>query len=275
MIKQVIIKDPKNLPCSYLSGSKYYPVGKIFNFKEGLNVIVGRNGCGKTSLLKMIYDFMLCPNSICSKPKWDSDDYVDFTQIIKSGEILDGVEIKADYATKVFRYLDKVDYETDIESGETLDSWLLRLNQQLSFRSAGQDVESSLGNTFAKLREAIKTDKLKFPLDTLERMCYFRGGEKGKIDQRNFELYKNYIINNKVETEDSRVTLIFDEPDRSIDIFNIGTIHKFITELSTKYQTILVLHNPILIYKFSKNENVNFIEFDEDYVKTILDVINN
>ena len=39
-------------------------------------------------------------------------------------------------------------------------------------------------------------------------------------------------------------------------------------------QLICVIHNPILIYKLSKLEHINFIELTEGYLEEIKDVFN-
>ena len=54
MITKVVINNNEDTPIEYLSGLKAFKNGKTYEFKPGVKIIVGRNGCGKTTLMNMI-----------------------------------------------------------------------------------------------------------------------------------------------------------------------------------------------------------------------------
>lgn len=67
MISIVKITDKDNLPCRYASRLDAFSNGREYVFRPGVNIIVGNNGCGKTTLIRMIADFTFCDSSMLSK----------------------------------------------------------------------------------------------------------------------------------------------------------------------------------------------------------------
>lgn len=51
MVYKVVIKDNKKSPIRYLPDLDSFQNGKEYVFNPGVNVIVGENGCGKTTLM--------------------------------------------------------------------------------------------------------------------------------------------------------------------------------------------------------------------------------
>lgn len=51
MITKVVINNNGDTPIEYLSGLGAFRNGKTYEFKSGVNIIVGKNGCGKTTLM--------------------------------------------------------------------------------------------------------------------------------------------------------------------------------------------------------------------------------
>ena len=66
---------------------------------------------------------------------------------------------------------------------------------------------------------------------------------------------------------------MLDEPDRNLDISNIESIYAILSYERKDTQLIAVIHNPILIYKLSKLNYVNFIELKKGYLNEIKKVI--
>ena len=71
MITKVVIRDNEKTPISYLPKLKNFENGKIYEFKEGVNVIVGENGCGKSTILKIIKYLSNQDYNSLSKIKFD------------------------------------------------------------------------------------------------------------------------------------------------------------------------------------------------------------
>ena len=86
-----------------------------------------------------------------------------------------------------------------------------------------------------------------------------------------------YYKRNQVKTseEDFEFTLLLDEPDRNLDIVNIDNIYPVLSYRRKKTQVIAVIHNPVLIYKLSKLDYINFIELTDNYLEDIKKVFSN
>ena len=53
MVTKVVINNNGDTPIEYLSGLGAFKNGKTYEFKPGVNIIVGKNGCGKTTLMNL------------------------------------------------------------------------------------------------------------------------------------------------------------------------------------------------------------------------------
>lgn len=72
--------------------------GKTFEFKKGLNLIIGPNGIGKTSLLNVMRYLTFCKSTFYTSSA-KSDTKIDFN--IKD-YLIPNVEMKADYRFSFF-----------------------------------------------------------------------------------------------------------------------------------------------------------------------------
>ena len=55
MITEVYIRDNEKAPIRYLSKLDNFKNGTKYEFKKGVNIIVGENGSGKSTISKMIF----------------------------------------------------------------------------------------------------------------------------------------------------------------------------------------------------------------------------
>ena len=85
-----------------------------------------------------------------------------------------------------------------------------------------------------------------------------------------------YYKENKfdITPEEFSYTFLIDEPDKNLDIENIEEIYKVLSYKKEMTQLICVIHNPILIYKLSKLDHVNWIELSDGYLDKIKKVFN-
>ena len=67
MITEVYIRDNEKAPIRYLSTLDNFKNGTKYEFKEGVNIIVGENGSGKTTLLNLIRAYLLVDEKECDK----------------------------------------------------------------------------------------------------------------------------------------------------------------------------------------------------------------
>ena len=147
MITTVKITDKDNLPCMYASGLEAFGNGKEYVFRPGVNIIVGNNGCGKTTLIRMIADFMFCDSSMLSKIP---DTGYKFPPIFNGDDTLrDGIQIGCDYAGTVYRFIPNKDMSGDnvLESADMAGLYMSQSSsstgeQHLTWLSATGTVSS-------------------------------------------------------------------------------------------------------------------------------------
>lgn len=247
MIERIEIKNNKNTPLHYLSKLKAFKNGKKYFFKEGVNIIVGENGCGKTTLLNLIKRYLLVDYTECSIGDYNSN----INKLFKGfhhKDFLDGVDVYADYTKNTFRLC---------HAGERSDDGILKdfntfsefLNQTNS--STGESVLVALNSLFQYMFS--KDAKLKF--------------DYSQFNNDNYGNYYNYIKEHTIEGNE--YTVLMDEPDRNLSLKNIQSIKNILSIHKPQTQIIAVIHNPLLIYSLSKNKEINFIELSKNYIKEV------
>lgn len=63
MLYSLDIRDPKSTPIAWLAQVEALAKPRVFAFKPGLNVLWGRNGSGKTTVLKLLTTLLHCGQS--------------------------------------------------------------------------------------------------------------------------------------------------------------------------------------------------------------------
>ena len=250
MVEKVVIKDNTKSPLHYLPELDCFKNGTEYVFKPGINVIVGKNGTGKTTLMKLIERYLIVDKDECSVGDYNSN--VSALMGLDR-DVPEGVDVYADYDKNTFRlchYSEKSD--NDIMSGfESFGTAYMQMHS-----STGEGVTIALNSLFKRIFS--KGAKLKFDYAELGT----RLGSYGK-----------YIEAHRVQEHDEW-TILMDEPDRNLDLENIDQIKDILTYRKKRAQIIAVVHNPLLIYALSKSEKVNFIEMTPGYVEMIKQAVN-
>jgi len=256
MVYKVVIKDNEKAPLQYLSDLDNFQNGMEYVFKPGVNLIVGENGCGKTTLMKLIQRYLLVGQQQCEEKNVAKlfDDYN-----LKSEEMTDGVDVYADYATNVFRMAHPEEYKG--ESGIGLQSFE-------NFGTLGTMIHSSTG-------EGVTT-----AINNLWNLM-FSGKASLSFPKLNdwrkerYAAYIDYVKEHRIKpTEEKKeITILMDEPDRNLSLDNIGHIKSILSFHKPQTQLIAVIHNPLLIYSLSKNKDINIIEMTEGYVHKVKSII--
>lgn len=260
MITSIEVIDNTYTPLMYLKELESFKNGIKYEFKRGINIIVGPNGCGKSTLIKLISSFTFCENTMVTElPK----EVIEYPRIFKDNteNILNGVKIHHDYLGVVFRYKPSIEMkETDVTS--YFENFSLYLNS--SSASVGEKTLEGIGFLFKLFSDQ---KDYSFPIDELKKLSENSNQYwKSRIENL-LKYYKENRCN--VTKEDYEYTVLLDEPDRNLDIDNIQSIYDILSYRKPQTQLICVIHNPILIYKLSKLDYINWIEMEDGYIDKI------
>lgn len=259
MLQKVLIKDNTNLPLSYASDLEAFRDGTEYNFKPGVNIIVGPNGSGKSTLIRMLSMFFWCSTGMESSYEKGLGLNDSNRMFNKDESLRDGIVINHDYITKVFILKPYKDMKQD-EDLSSFESFSLMFHSKSS--SVGEGTNLSLQSLFKIMFKEgqtydFVTKKLKEKIDHVSDYW----GERYK---KFLKYYKeNRIIPGPDEKE---ITVLMDEPDRNLDVFNINNLSKVLSFHKPQTQIIASIHNPLLIYKLSGVKDINFIELEENYL---------
>lgn len=266
MLQRVLIKDNTNLPLPYASDLETFRNGVEYNIKPGINIIIGPNGSGKSTLIRMLSMFFWCSTGMESSYEKglglnDSD-----RMFNRDESLRDGIVINHDYTTKVFILKPYKDMRQD-EDLSSLENSSLMFHSKSS--SVGEGTSLSLQSLFNLMFKEgqtynFVTKKLRERIDHVNDYW----GERYKKFLRYYK--ENRIIPDPSERE---ITVLMDEPDRNLDIFRIDNLYKVLSFHKPQTQIIATIHNPLLIYKLSGVEDINFIELEENYLGRVKRVL--
>ena len=254
MIHKVVIRDNKRSAVKYIANLKNFKNGTEYIFKPGVNVIVGENGCGKTTLMKLIQRYLLVDFDECDRGDFNCNISALFRNILDTDKMLDGVDVYADYDKNTFRLSHPGE-----KNGEQLKT----------FNAFG---------TFFEQQHASTGEGVTIALNSLWERIWGKGSNP-KFDYerigKEYPAYWDYI--DKHRQEGDEWTILMDEPDRNLDMEHIKEIKGILSFHKEQTQVIAVVHNPLLIYSLSKNPEVNMIEMTKGYInkvkKTIDDIL--
>jgi predicted ATPase len=251
MIRKVAITDNANTPLHYLKDLPAFENGKVYEFKEGVNIIVGENGCGKTTLMKLIEAYTLVDKEECSTGMYNGNINDLYDRFDNEKTFRGGAEVYADYTKNIFRMCHKGEKNDDnvLDSFDHFGEYYMQMHS-----STGQGVLIAMNTMFKRMFS--EGAKLTFDYD--------------KVAEAR-PAYARYIEKHKVEGEEW--TILMDEPDRNLDIENIGQIRGILSFHKPQTQVIAVVHNPLLICALSKSPEINIIELTEGYVERVRSIV--
>lgn len=254
MVYKVSIKDNQNTPIPYLQNLDSFKNGQEYIFKPGVNIIVGENGCGKTTLMNLIKKYLLVDYTDCDKGIYRHNINNLYKGALDSKKLLEGADVYADYQRNTFRLSHAGEKEVN-QALETFEDFGTMFNQKHS--STGESVLVAISSLFNRIF-----------------------GKKAKLtfDYKQFKesdpQYCEYVKSHHQEGSEEW-TILMDEPDRNLDIENINQVKGILSFHKENTQIIAVVHNPLLICSLSKIKDINIIEMTEGYVHKVNQLVRN
>lgn len=252
MVTKVVIRDNTKSPIHYIADLGTFKNGTEYEFKAGVNVIVGENGSGKTTLMNLIKNYLCVDYTECFRGDYNCN-INELFKTFRNDGMLDGVDVYADYVRNTFR-LSHAGEKVGQDAMKTFEDFGAMFDQRES--STGEGVIIAINYLF----DYIFGKKAKLTFD----YCQFK---------EVYPLYVDYVNKHRVECE-KEWTILMDEPDRNLSLDNIEHIKYFLSFHKEHTQIIAVIHNPLLIYALSGMEHVHFIELTKGYVVKVKNQVN-
>lgn len=252
MIHSISIRDKNTAPLSHVRGGFRF---KKIKFKPGVNVLVGKNGSGKSTVLNLLRMYTFCdgdfesvmqPNKLLDGKKGS---FYNITKCLLKDAFYGGVDVVADYSIKTFNLCEGDAYISSDEYSR--DRLFARMERNA--KSAGEErvffFDMMCGKMFG--------DKLGFQINLNYCPSDAREAAKAYYD-RNHKAGK------------PMPTIIMDEPDRNLDVYNAGMICEILGDgQRDDTQVIASLHNIGVISRLMKCGKVNFIELTDGYLDDV------
>lgn len=270
MIRSVTVRDARCAPYSYVADIPALKEGTTIEFKPGINIIVGANGCGKSTLIKTIATYLLCGNGCMKTPTGYNSvgDAVNDRHLwdpTEGEKLLDGVDVAHDYNGVAF--ILRNSYE--MENGDALrdmDSFVSAYKRRVS--SMGENTMFSIQTLFDVMFADKGVEYLAFPVANLKKIMDNAGDVWKERLKKLLQYYKRNQVTD-LTPEDFQYTVLMDEPDRNLDIYNLDQVADILSQDKEMTQLIATVHNPLLIARLSQKPNVNIIEMTEGYVNAV------
>lgn len=241
-------------------------------FKPGLNVIVGANGSGKSTLMDIINQYTLV--DLFPKPEEYHNGHFDKMNLLQSlfglfgkkGQYNNFIDIRADFNSPTFKMTEVKDKSNDAALSSFENFGLTYLSKH---SSRGENLILSMQSFFKHVGENIK-NKQGYSIESILDII------RNSSSTSEYEtLIADYIEQHHIESEKASPTIIMDEPDNGLDIYNLSALSRMLIEtVDDSKQFIVSLHNPALINVLRNNTNAHFIELTDGYLTAVSNFIN-
>lgn len=233
---------------------------KKIEFTPGLNLVIGGNGCGKTTLVDIITKLTLARGGLNNEYTfWDDVKifYPDSSGFDPTYKPQDMFRIVNDYDAPVHR-MD--------------DTGVKNKRGGYNFQNFRDFAQFFSEGKMSKGQRMINTLKMAI-IEANEKMGVYTKDSLFPKKQMNdmwtkaVEKTKEAIDGFNDSTLPKKAVLIMDEPDEGLDIDNLIALRDFLVDASKTVQVIVVIHNQLLIKSLADKANV--IELSPGYLDKV------
>lgn len=237
--------------------------GREIRFTGGLNVVVGANGSGKTSLLNVIRRIFFAYGKPSSALVGESYWWTDMDSVASMLGICD---LRADFGKSLFNML----HDKDIGEANIWSCGSGSFLQKFCGFSASNGEKSvmSISRLFGEFGDEEARDMGRMVVAALEE------GRTKFMDHTNkaIDMVLGYYRDHHVPGD--KWTMVMDEPDEGLDVFAAGELASVLERIAddapgSAMQPIVVLHNASIISRLMGKGCVNFIEMTPGYLKAV------
>lgn len=266
MIKTITIHKTEKL---HFTNKLYHNKNKdiIYEFTDGINIITGRNGSGKSVLLNIIKTSCGIENE-STYPRMPSP--MDLHGLFRDNDDWDSISDHINKKVKSKGYpSNNIDWDGAMVHHLTPDFFnpkdLWRLmdspypNQGSGLFNTGEVLGLVMSKN-SKGEGAIRLLNKIYNLNT-EYDCHLN--RVNEIWLKASEIFQNWL--SSFPTEKGKPTLLIDELDSNLDLDNQKQYWEYINSLTKKWQIIVVSHS---IFAF-RNINANHIKLNPEYFNKV------
>lgn len=242
MLLQLEVRNPNRTPIPHWNKASGLSGVGLFEFKPGLNVIYGRNGTGKSTLITALAALTHCLDS-----NWATVSKVSISRFNRPTGYANGLLLTHDGSP--VRYLGtEAMCRTPRTGVRKRDDIIVSAEARGATKNLSQG-QVSTGNLIRLLKA--------------EQTRLRREVTRDKIPESWYPLYDVAMesIENVKKRRDKRTTILLDEVDRSLDFVRQAEYWKQLRILSTHTQVIVASHSP-----FAVAAPAHFIEMTPGYL---------
>ena len=268
-------------------------LNRRFEFRPNcVNVLFGPNASGKTTIIKAIASYCMCGNEdyidgytsfLKFTPRnmfgwlWNEEkrDEVDFYR----GEIWKTVERKAGNRAELEwdgspTYFENSICKANAKLGEGQGGLLGSFSEEVMYHMEKNRISSGQNSLFMiqKLIEVVNNCPTVDDLDATAKEAVRRYNQTWTdCTTANRRYYEEAIMGTPPSREDLQPTILMDEIDKSLAIFNVAGLYmEAIPRLvrETNCQIILVSHSPLMVSRnIRESKYYNIISMDDEYTE--------
>lgn len=241
------------------------------DFTKGFNILCGYNGCGKTSLLRIMRSLTFCEGNHYSKVDTGTFASMHIHDRIDHG-YYSSADLVNDWNKSCFNVRTADQLKTD-KFDDGIENFGQFMNNERM--SSGMSTLHSIMHTLNMIKnnKSADGDNVKdFNIQVMQANIGSHGRYTLEEATGKLTAVKEYNQSHHVDTDG--YTLFMDEPDRSLDVIGCDMLFnwmKYDPDKPYNNSYIAVLHNMSLIYRLRKHsgDHINWIELTPGYLDNV------